>query len=283
LFLFVGLLWGLLLAAIVGFVVSGIAAGAAWIWLFGDETWPEWAGSAIIGAGVAAGAITFFICMFIARIVANRHGSGDEGDAEEGGGAFAWFLILLALAGAGGFGWYHYDNWNEQRLAAKAARDAAAYFTTLQAETHKVTDIAVDWPGGGLDGAAQVTLDGQRAGVYRLDWRLRNSLFDKPVMQGSEALELAAGAGQIDIPLPAEEVVSGYRSLLERQDAYVLVDEPFVLETRLTPVLAGEEESRIPQAESRNLTLNASGLIHEAAKDFKVRFHLYGDIVSWEG
>jgi hypothetical protein len=151
----------------------------------------------------------------------------------------------------------------------------------LLSETHRVAGIAIDWPGGGRDGSAQVALDGLRIGDYRFAWLVRDSLYGRPLLAGKETMRLTAGARQIDIPLPAQRIVDGYRELLNRQDASIMVDEPFLFEAQLSPVLSEEEISRMPAHEVQNLAIGQSPLIHRSSVEFQMRFSLNGDTLSW--
>lgn len=282
LYLAVGFVWGAVIGLGVALAVAAVAAGVAWLYLFGDAPWPDWAGWAILGTGAVAGLIAFTVCMIVARIVANRHDEGRAaGDGERRGSGFAWILLLAGLAAAGGFAWYEYGRQGDAERTREKAATAARHFPMLLSETHRVAGIAIDWPGGGRDGSAQVALDGLRSGDYRFAWRVRDGLYERPLLAGEEEMRLTAGARQIDIPLPAQRIVDGYRELLNRQDANIMVDEPFLFEAQLWPVLSEEEISRMPAHEVQNLTLGQSPLIHRSSAEFQVRFSLYGETAAW--
>lgn len=283
LYLAVGFVWSTVISLGVALAVSAIAAGAAWIYLFGDDTWPDWANWAILGAGGVAWLLSFAICMLVARTVANRYDEpADEQHAGQRGSGFAWLLLLAGLAAAGGFAWWEYGRETEVVAARDRADQAAGYFAVLDSRTHRISGITVDWPGGGGDGSAQITLDGQRDGQYRLDWQVRDGGHEKPLQEGIQTLQLAPGVRQIDIPLSAERIVEGYRELLSRQDANVMVDEAFLLETILSPIPDDEELSRMPAHETQNLNNGQSALIDRSSAEFTVRFFLNGGTLSWK-
>jgi hypothetical protein len=283
LYLAVGFLWAMLLGVGAGLAAAAIAAGVAWIYLFGDSTWPDWTNWAIPGAGAVIGLATFAVSMVVTRIVANRYDAGgNEAADKKGGGTFAWVLLLLGLAVAGGFAWQEYGRQKDFEKARDEAAEAARYFPTMLSASHRITGITVDWPGGGWDGRAVVTLGGLREGGYRLGWQVRDTLYEKPLLKGEETLQLTAGARVLEFALPAQGVVDGYRALLSRQDANVMVDEPFVFEVELAPMPGVLETARMPPHEVQNLTNGSSPLIRRSSEEFTVRFFLRGGTLSWD-
>lgn len=283
LYLVVGFLWSVLLAAGAGLAAAAVGAGVAWIYLFGDSAWPDWTNRAIPGLGAAVGLATFAAAMTLTRIVASRHGTpAGERSEDRRGSAVAWGLLALGLAIAVGFAWQQYGRNNEIERAREETAAAARYLPLLLSETHRIAGIAVEWPGGDQDGRAVVTLDGLRSGRYRLDWQVRDTIYDKPLLQSGETLQLAAGTRVMDFALPARRIVDGYRALLSRTDANVMVDEPFVFEMQLAPILTERETSRISPHEVQNLANGWSPLIQRSSAEFPVRFFLYGGVLSWE-
>ncbi|MDH3228690.1 MAG: hypothetical protein OEN55_02745 [Alphaproteobacteria bacterium] len=282
-YLAVGFLWATLLGAGAGLAAAAIAAGAAWIYLFGDSTWPDWTSWAIPGVGAVVGLTTFAASMIVTRIVANRYDvAGSEVANKKDGSVLAWVLLLLGLAVAGGVAWQGYGRQEDIQKAREQTAAADRYFPVLLSQTHRIAGIAVDWPGGGRDGSAAVTLDGLREGAYRLDWQVRDALYEKPLLKGGETLQLTAGTRVLEIDLPAQGVVDGYRLLLSRQDANIMVDEPFVLEVQLAPIPSEHETAQMPANEVHNLAIGWSPLLHRSSVEFTVRFFLYGDRLSWE-
>lgn len=283
LYLAVGFVWAVLLGIGAGLAATAVAAGVAWIYLFGDSPWPDWTNWAIPGFGVAVGLATFAVTMTVTRIVANRHGvPGDDESDNRRGGVLAWGLLALGLAVAIGFAWQQYGRNKEIERAREETMAAARYLPLLLSETHRIADIAVEWPGGDRDGRAIVTLDGLRSGDYRLDWQVRDTIYEKPLLKSGETLQLAAGTRVMDFTLPAQGIVDGYRTLLSRTDTNVMVDEPFVFEMQLAPILSERETSRMPPHEVRNLANGWSPLIQRSSAEFPVRFFLYGGTLSWD-
>jgi len=283
LYLAVGFLWATLLGIGAGLAATAVAAGAAWIYLFGDSAWPDWMSWAILACGVTVGLATFAATMMVARIVANRHGAPDREPADDRrGGAIAWGLLAVGLAVAVGFAWQQGARDRAVQTARKESAEAARYLPVLLSRTHRISSIAVESPGSDRDGRAVVTLDGLRDGGYRLDWQVRDTLYEKPLLKSGETLQLAAGTRVMNFALPAHGIVDGYRSLLSRADANVMVDEPFVFELQLAPILSEGETSRMSPHEVQNLANGWSPLIQRASAEFPVRFFLYGNRLSWD-
>lgn len=55
LFIAAGMAWGILLGIAGGMYAGGVAAGFAWLFLFGDDRWPGWGETAILGVAMLVG------------------------------------------------------------------------------------------------------------------------------------------------------------------------------------------------------------------------------------
>ncbi len=69
-----------------GLAVTPVFAGVAWLWLFGDDPWPQAVSRVrpLIGAG--AGLVVFVICLVLGNRVHTRRKSGSEVGLEAGKG-----------------------------------------------------------------------------------------------------------------------------------------------------------------------------------------------------
>jgi len=278
LFIAAGIAWGIVLGITGGLYAGGLAAGVAWLFLFGDDSWPDWGESAILGVAMAAGLAIFGGCIALGRATGQHY----ETRRQAGARWIATGLILLAVMAGAAMVW----SGARQQAAIDSERreqaGEAVKLAELQAATHRFTGIDIDWQGGGADGSAGFRFDGNRQGAYRLEWQIRGQSFGKALMAGEERLDLAPGPASADIPIPAGALVDGYRALLSHRNANVMVDEPFTIEGRLIPVLDAAEEAALPQGERRNLEQGWSKLIDEAKAEFPVRFFLYGGELSWQ-
>jgi len=278
LFIAAGIAWGIVLGIAGGFYAGGLAAGVAWLFLFGDDPWPDWGESAILGVAVSAGLAIFGGCIALGWATGRNY----EASGRAGAGWIAAGLILLAVMAGAGMVWRgaHQQAGIDRQRQEQAGE--AENLAELQAATHRFTGIDIDWQGGGADGSADFRLDGRREGAYRLEWQIRGQSFGKALLAGEERLELAPGPASLGISIPAAALVDGYRALLSHRNANIMVDEPFTIEGRLIPVLDADEEAALPQGESRNLERGWSKLIDEATAEFPVRFFLYGGEPSWQ-
>ena len=280
LFVAAGIAWGIMLGIAGGIYAGGIAAGFAWLFLFGDDRWPGWGETAILGIAVAVGLAILAGCTALGWVAGRRYETAGSSRRARGGWTAAGLILLAVLAGVGGV-------WSETHKKAafdrqvRESTDRAVNLADLHLATHRFTGIDIDWQGGGADGSAVFHIDGGRAGAYRLEWHVRGQSFKKPLMTGAERLDLVPGPASAGISISAEALVDGYRAILSHQNANIMVDEPFALEARLIPILNTDEEAALPQGERRSLEQGWSNLIDEVSAEFPVRFFLYGGELSW--
>lgn len=281
LFIIAGAAWGVVLGLAGGVYAAGIAAGFAWLFLFGDNPWPDWSEGAILGTAAVVGLAILAGSTALGWAAGQRYEQADPPRQARGSQAAAGLILLAVLVAAGGV-------WSMARQQASVERQrqeqvvSGRNLTEMQAATHQLAGIDIDWRGGGADGSATVHLDGHRAGAYRLEWQIRARAFKKALLAGEDRLDLAAGPASTTISIPTDALVDGYRAMLSHQNANIMVDEAFAFETRLIPILDPAEEAALPQGESRNLEQGWSTLIDKAEADFPVRFYLYGGELSWQ-
>lgn len=278
-----GTLWGLLLGIGAGLFAAALAAGVAWLFVFGDDLWPWWAEWAILGVGVAVGLAVFLVCLVLTRMVARRYDERDTEDGGKSGSAFAWLLIIAALAAGGLLLWSGYRSDQEADRAAAARSQARADFETLAGAVHRIGRIEIDWPGGGVDGHATLALDGWRAGRYRLVWSVQERVYGRRLIGGERVLDLDPGVNRVEVDLPATALTEGYRELLNRRDASVLVDETMDFLATLEPRLTPRERAVLPATELHNLDRGWSDLIVHGGSEIRVRFLFVDGRLSWDG
>lgn len=280
-FMIAGAAWGAVLGTL-GFIqAGGMAAGFAWLTLFGDDPWPGWAGPMIVVVAATAGLTVFAGCVALGFAAGRRYGRSHGSNAWRAR-AIATGLTALALffGGQGLWAQLHREAAVERQRLEEDRITVA--FRELVATTHRVKAIDLYWPGGGGDGSATIHTAGQRTGPYVLRWEVRNRSFGRVLLSGRRQLQLTAGLADFQVDIGAEVLVEGYRQLLSRGDANIMVDEPFTLTVTLMPVLDHAAGTALPEREARNLEQGRSDLIDEATAEFPVRFFLYDGELSWE-
>ena len=277
-----GALWGFLLGIGAGLLAAAFAAGVAWLFVFGDGPWPWWAEWAILGTGIAVGLAVFLVCLALTRMVARRYEERAATEGTRAGSVLAWLLIVAALAAGGLFVWSGYRSEQEAERAAAARSRAQSEFETLAGAVHRIGRIEIDWPGNGLDGRATLALDGWRAGRYRLTWSVQERAYGRRLIGGERVLELAPGTNGVEVDLPAPALAEGYRKLLNRPDANVLVDEMMDFLATLEPQLTAQERAALPENELHNLDREWSDMIDHAGAEFPVRFLFVRGRLSWD-
>ena len=183
----------------------------------------------------------------------------------------ALWLIVGFLAG-----------WQTERQSA--ARTTAAIqeaaFADLRQTRHVITGIGLaDDADDGDDGdeALRLTLAlaGTRSGVYRLTWRLDETLYDVTLLSGERRLDLGPDAAPLDLAVERTRLARRYReTVLDGRPDRVLVDGPFRLRLWLEPLLTEDERQALPARELGNLERGLSELRFETEWDVPMTLDL---------
>ena len=263
--------WGLLVGLVTALQTAGFLAGVGWLFIFGDDRWPEAANWVLLGLTSIAGLVPVVLLAWLGR----RLGIAFESESRQRlrTRRRGWFVFALAVGGlAIGAGMAAAGALTER--ARRADREAAdRQFTQLVETTHRITSVDL---ANGTPPVVDVgvKVDGKRAGEYLLDWRLREAVYDSTLATGSRTLTLEAGKAEVVVGIDTAGVRSVYQRFLLDGGGGVRVHEDFELQFTLRPLLTVVEASRLPDERVRNLELGESRLISARAAPFPVRFEL---------
>ena len=273
-----GLVWGLLLGALAAWAVMATAVGVSWLYLFGDDPWPEAVSRVIPLAGLAAFLGALALCTALG-LRSGRHAErGEPAETRrrrvQGIRLLAIGLLLaVALAGTGG-----------ARIAEQEAERAlldrqAAAFEALRAERQVLTTVTVARAARDMSYDMTVETEGARGGPYRLAWSVRSTGYGMTLDEGAAQLALVPGNNRTRLALDAWEMIERYHKIaLDYRDVDVEVAESFRLEIALIPVLGADDLARLPPHEAHNLSLGRSALIDAKSVDFPAHFRIGGPV-----
>lgn len=268
-----GLAWGLLVGLITALQAAGFLAGVGWLFIFGDDPWPEAANWVFLGMTTIAGVVPLILLTWLGR----RLGIAFESESRQRlrTRRRGWFVFGLAAGGialGAAMAWAGMLTDRARRADREAAR---RQYVQLVEAAHRITDVSVT-PGAPPAVEIGVTAEGERAGEYVLDWRLSDTAYDSTLAAGSRMLKLDGGRSRETVAIDTAALRSAYdRTVLgENRSAPVLVDEDFRLRLSLRPVLTSNEQSRIPESELRQLERGGSELVSTATEPFPVHFEL---------
>jgi len=266
-----GAAWGLLVGLVTALQTAGFLAGVGWLFIFGDDRWPEAANWVLLGLTSIAGLVPVVLLAWLGRRlgIAFEHESRQRLRTRRRG----WFVFALAVGGlALGVGMAAAGALTER--ARRADREAAdRQYARLVEATHRITDVELT---AGTPPAVDVlvAVEGVRVGEYLADWRLRDAVYDSTLATGSRTLALEEGAVEFAIAIDTAGVRSAYRRSVLDGAGGAVVHEDFELRVTLRPLLTAVEASRLPDERVRNLELGESGLISTRTAPFPVRFEL---------
>ena len=272
----VGLVWGVLLGGLAAWTVMAMAAGVSWLYLFGDDAWPEAVEWLIPLIGLLAFLGVLAVSVAFGLRVGRHADRGERAEARrrrvQGIGLLALGLLLaVALAGTGG-----------ARIAGqeaeRASRDRqAAAFEALRAERQVLSAVTVARAARDMSYDMTVETTGARGGRYRLAWSVRSTSYRATLAEGTAELALAPGNNHARLALDAWEMVERYHKIaLDYRDVDVEVAESFRLEIALTPVLGADDLARLPPHVAHNLSRGQSALIDAKSLDFPAHFRIGG-------
>lgn len=271
-----GVVWGVLLGALAAVFAVAAGAGFSWLYLFGDEPWPEAVGWLLPALGLGVFAIVLLACVILGLQAARQAAAAaPEEAARRQAGARRLLalgtLLALLLAGAAA-----------ARIAGQdAARESAAArtagFEALQSERQRLTAVSVTRAPRPMSYDLELRTRGARSGGYRLTWALRSSGTEAALAEGAAELVLEPGDNRTSLPIDAWTIIERYHDLaFGGRDVDVEVAEYFRLEVTLTPVLGEAERARLPPHEARNLALGQSALTDRGAADLHMQFRISG-------
>ena len=271
-----GAVWGLFIGALVGYGAMAVAAGASWLYLFGDSPWPASVEWIILASGGFTFAAAFVGCLWAGL----RHGRA----AERAGAKVAQVqrrrgvqllglglgLILLLAAGLGA------QTYMQDRARQTAAEQTAWFRHEVEGRQWLVS-VRVKPAESGVAFDMSITIRGQHAGAHSASWRIRSSTYNAVLAEGKAELELTRGENRAALEVDAFDLIGKYHEVaLDNADADVEVAESFRLEISLTPVLGDEDLARMPPHEAHSLSLGQSDLIETGSFAFPAHFRISG-------
>jgi hypothetical protein len=264
-----GASWGLVLGVLTAVAAVSYALGFSWLFLFGDDPWPESSGWFILAVGIAVFIAVFGLFLGIGYRWGRRLEARGAGAPEIRRGA--WLIagsIALALGTLGAVALKAVAD--DRAAAVRAAQDEA--FDDLLIRRHEITD----WLSEGREEsvAVRLLLSGSRAGRYRLSWVLSDGLYGEELVRDSTDLELLPGDRDMTLVLETPLVARRYRERVLVGRGGVLVENDLPLLVTLEPLLSPQELASLPSRERHNLEIGASTLRVEVEKGVPFRFTL---------
>lgn len=271
LYTLVGFLWGLVLGIPVGIGFGAFAAGVSWLYLFGDEPWPESVGWIIPLISLLSGLAVITGCTLGGYVLGERLEGGTTSDisgARKRGYVLGGIAIIIALGMAISV-LTSAQKEDLRRQDFSRQKDALA---KLVKAVHRISNIVVTGPDANGTFRSTVSLQGARQGSYTLDWIIREQNRRKILMKGARTISFSGGGQTSVFEFSLTELKKNYKKILLHSRGGVLVEEDFTIEVTLHPVLSEKEKNSLSRNEFQNLTLGESPLIQSGTKKFPVRF-----------
>lgn len=263
-----GLAWGLLVGLAGALQTAAFLAGVGWLFVFGDDRWPDAAGWVILGLAILAGLLPILLLGWLGR----RLGVAFESETRQRLRARrrGWFVLVLALSALalGGFAGWAGSLEDQARRADRRA--ALEQFAALSAAVPKIVEIRPPPPAEPL--VFEILITGERAGEALLDWQVVER--GEALAAGALTMNLQPGAQRRTVELPLEDLAAEYGRRFVEPGQPVEVDASWRFTVELRPVLKPSEAARLPEEEVHNLGLGVSSLISEASIRFPVSFRL---------
>ncbi len=262
-----GASWGSVLGALAAVPAVFYALGFSWLFVFGDDPWPESSGQVILVAGTAVFLAVFALLFGIGYRRGRRLEASGAGTAEIRRGA--WLVAGSFALGLGLVGAVVLKAGADDRAASIRAEQNAA-FRELLNRRHEITDWLSDAREESV--AVHLILWGSRGGRYRLSWVLSDGLYGKELLRDSTDLALRPGERDISFVLETPLVARRYRERVLQGRGGVLVENDLPLLVTLEPLLSPEEQARLPSSERHNLEIGVSTLRFEMERGVPFRF-----------
>jgi hypothetical protein len=222
------LAWGVTLGGFAAFYTAALLLGIGWLYVYGDDVWPERFTDAVLLAAALVGFITFAA---VALLVFNLRRISPWLDGRlQASAALRWALLALPLLLLSGALWTQ----QRQEAAADRARAVEAAAAQRQGQAHRL--VSAEWRLDASSGRLRLELaaEGMRAGSYALLWEARGTGADRPLGSGSAAQSLSAGPARLTLELDAADLARSYAEAVLSRPEPVQIDLSLSVELSLS-------------------------------------------------
>ncbi len=254
----------------VGIYVAGVAAVLAWALLCCDANWLDPVevlvlviGFAVGGATIGAGALLGF-----------RIGRANEGSAREGELRLAASVIAgLAVVAAFGLGYLVESPVRGLPVAEVGETDTRSpALKKLEAERHKLIHLQAT---GGDTVRMTFISEGARAGSHRIRMQVSDQIYRRVLASADEVQEFPAGQREDEWDVKMETLGQAYNQrVLNNRPGDVQLDEPWVVNLTIEPVLTPEELAALAESERQRLASGALDLSSRMRATFQARLYI---------
>lgn len=271
-----GAVWGLVIGAPAAVFTVAVAAGFSWLYLFGDEPWPDSVDWVLPALGLGVFSAVLLGCVAAGLRAGQRTAAAPPEEAARrlaGTRRLLAIGVLLALGLAGAA----VARIAAQDDARQTAARQTAIFDALRSARQRLAAVSVSRAARPMGYDLAVRTQGVRGGAYRLTWTLSASSYDVTLAEGTSSLALDPGDNRTLLPLDAQALITRYHDLvLDGRAVTVEVGERFRIEATLAPVLDAAERERLPPHELQNLSLGQSALMDRATTELNIEFRIQG-------
>lgn len=267
-----GAIWGALIGGFLALWAVGAAAGIFWLWVYGDDPWPDSASVWIIGVGVVVWIVSIWAGWNLGKA---RGAIADEraGHSLKVARRAATRALLLAILAAIGAGYFFTD----LRAASEAQRaesedEESAYQQLLESRhTFRAVTATHDTAADALH--LTIGTAGQRAAPHRLTVRVTSSRLGENGWERAEVVSLGRGLQSLTrrVPLGNIKTLVG-RSLFGDGQTRADADVVLTVKGRLVPIVSEALADSLPARVLRNLDLESSNLIDDVETTVTVSF-----------
>ncbi len=267
-----GAIWGALVGGFLALWAVAAAAGVFWLWLYGDDPWPESASTWILGIGLGV----WIVCIWAGWNIGKARGEiADEkaGYSLKGARRAASRALLLAILALIGAGFFFVDlrDASQTKRAASEEKERAYQHLLQTRHTFRAVTASHDTAANAL--RLTIGTAGQRSGPHRLTVHVTSSRLGEDGWERVEVVSLGAGLQTLarQVPLGDIKTLVG-RSLFGDGETQADADIVLTVRGRLVPIVSDALADSLPARVLRNLDLESSNLIDEVNTAVTVSF-----------
>jgi hypothetical protein len=273
-YLLVGIAWALLLAPVVTFAFTSFMLGAFWLYVFGDNPFPQWLDGFILITGSIVFLLTATTSIHLSRKYGRLRESSALGDApeEHRRALFLGLLPVVLLALTALVVW--------QRAGDTAAGSAQldnqiAEFNQLKADRHVLQELSVT-DSNKEHFQIHLSTSGRLPRTYSLQWQVNAQPYGE-VLSNERFVALTNDTPQqLSFEFTLAELAQSYRDQFLTA-GNVVVDEAFTLSVTLIPVVDDKEIQAWPEFERFQWEQGKSALASTLTTIIHVSFRIDAD------